>query len=174
LGLGVTLVGLELVLGLAYTGFVAVQSEQNRVEAGEGELRILCVGESTTAVAGDGSGKLLVTRTAYPAQLEAVLRDRVPQVDWRVFNGGIMGGTSSTALQRLETDLEELKPHIVIAMMGIKDTPAEWTPFGVSLPGWLHQLHVVRLGIWLLEDVSLEASPRPVDVHAVSDLPTWA
>ena len=174
LGVVVTAVSLELGLGLAYRGFVALQQSQNRADATQGELRILCVGESTTAVAGDEEGTLLVTRTAYPAQLESALQARAPEVPWRVLNGGIMGGTSSTVLQRLETEIDQLQPHVIIAMMGIKDTPAEWTPFGVALPSWMHRLHLVRLTIWLLEDVSLESSPRPLDVHTFADLPTWA
>jgi len=170
----VLVVSLEVGLGLAYRGFVLLQEHQNHADATQGELRILCVGESTTAVAGDETGTLLVTRTAYPAQLEQMLQERAPSLPWRVLNGGIMGGTSSTVLQRLETDIDTIQPHVIIAMMGIKDTPSEWTPFGIALPSWMHHLHLVRLTIWLLEDISLEASPRPIDVHTFADLPTWA
>ena len=178
LSLGVLglLITIEVTSAIAYQLFVSRQHTANAgaIENTDDEVRILCVGESTTAVAGDESGTLLVPRTSYPAQLEATLSERAPQIPWRVLNGGIMGGTSSAVLTRLETDLNTLKPHIIIAMMGIKDTPAEWTPFGIPIPSALLRLHAVRLAIWLLEDVKLEASPRPVDVHSFDDLPAWA
>ena len=39
------------------------QAHDNASSMDEGTVRILCIGESTTAVAGDGKGELLIERT---------------------------------------------------------------------------------------------------------------
>ena len=77
LGTLATVVLLEVVLAGGQWAFVRWQAAQNlsALEGGRGEVRILTIGESTTAVAGDDDGRMLVPHTAYPVQLEQVLRD---------------------------------------------------------------------------------------------------
>ncbi len=173
LGTLVTLVLFELGLGLSYQAFVAWQSHENASVAtgGASEVRVLAIGESTTAVAGDGTGKLLVTHTAYPAQLERILNERQSQVTFRVLNNGIMGGTTSGILDLLEPAIDQFDPHLVIAMMGIKDK-ADMTPPGALAPaGWFQSLHTVKLVSWVRESFWLQETERVIEVGSLEEVP---
>ena len=75
-------------------------------------LRILCLGESTTALGGESS---------YPRQLESALRKRLPGRSIHVVNGGLPGANSPRILLELGTMLEQVQPQIVVAMMGAND-----------------------------------------------------
>ncbi len=177
-----TFVLAELLLSIGTRAFVHVQLQRNlaSIQRGEGspdgrpELRILCIGESTTAVAGDERGTMLVPRTAYPAQLERILNERQQDIRYTVLNNGIMGGTSGSSLELLDQTLPSLQPHVIIAMMGIKDTPTEWTPFALPLPGWMLSLNTVKLLTWLIEDAELERNAVPLDIKRFEELPEIA
>jgi predicted Zn-dependent protease len=173
LGTITTLFVIEIALQVGYAGFVALQARRNldAIGSGEGEVRILCLGESTTAVAGDDANKMLVPRTAYPAQLEQILNTRQSARKFRVLNQGIMGGTTSATLEQLERTLPSLKPQIIIAMMGIKDTPSEWVPVATPLPAWITSLHSVQLLSWIIEDVRLRQNATPTQITSFADLP---
>jgi len=173
LGTVTTLIVLEISLQVGYAGFVALQARRNldAIGSGDGEVRVLCIGESTTAVAGDDANKMLVPRTAYPAQLEQILNTRQSARKFRVLNQGIMGGTTSATLEQLESTLPSLKPQILIAMMGIKDTPSEWVPVESPLPAWMTSLRSVRLLSWIIEDVRLRQNASPTQITSFADLP---
>ncbi len=169
LALGVLLT-LALIEGLAAASqwlFVRYQDSRGAAPPAEGELRILAIGESTTAVAGDEAGTLLTPHTAYPAQLERILNERQDQVRVRVLNNGMMGGTSRTTLARLDETIRRFEPHVIIAMMGIKDTPDEALP-AVS---WLQSLRTVQLAQWLCESISLRRNELVFEVSDLEDLP---
>ena len=83
-----------------------------RAETGDGELRILMLGDSLTAGYGLASGEAL------PARLEAALRDR--GLDVRVINAGVSGDTTAGGLARLEWALAD-RPHAVIVALGAND-----------------------------------------------------
>jgi len=104
---------LELSLSVAYRTFAWVQASRNATSgpAGEHEIRIVCVGESTTSVAGDETGSMLVARTSYPAQLETILNARQSTHTFRVLNNGIMAGTTESALELLRMTLESSNPQ---------------------------------------------------------------
>ncbi|MBM4390947.1 MAG: tetratricopeptide repeat protein [Deltaproteobacteria bacterium] len=175
LGTALTLVGLELVLSLAYRGFAWSQRRENDAEAGrEGEVRIVCIGESTTAVAGDETGTMLVSRTSYPAQLDTILNTRQSERHFRVLNNGIMGGTSGTALELLRQTLHEQRVDVIVAMMGIKDTPNEWVPLTAALPRWTDGLHTVQLASWVSEGIRLRRNANVTDIRTFDDLPPSA
>ncbi len=175
LGLGalLCLVLLEVLLSLGYRGFVAWQMQRNQVDltAGADEVRILALGESTTAVAGDEKGTMLVPRTSWPAQLQDVLAQRQSAVDFRVLNNGIMGGTSSEILDLLDITLPVLKPQVIIVMMGIKDTPDERMPGLTGLPPAVAHLKTVQLACWLLESWRLRQQAAITDIDSIDDLP---
>ena len=84
-----------------------------------GEVRILTVGESTTAgVPGPAD-------QAYPRQLQEILAARSPESGpFRVFNMGAPAVTSDFVAARLPEYLERFRPHIVISMLGVNDGPA--------------------------------------------------
>ena len=163
-------------MSLAYRGFAAYQQRGNVVDPGTGlnEVRVLCVGESTTAVAGDEAGKMLVPRTSYPAQLEEVLNSRQSHLHFRVLNNGIMGGTSGSALELLRLTVPTARPQVIVAMMGIKDTPNEWVPVSSMLPTWANSLRTVQLASWLIEGARLRKNANVTEIKSFADLPPSA
>ena len=81
--------------------------------AGEpGSVRILCVGESTT----HGFGQV-----SYPARLEGLLAEKIPQVSFEVINAGLPGTHSLYLADQLESWLISYDPDWVIVMMGVND-----------------------------------------------------
>ncbi len=112
-GIVVAFILLEVLLRLGGWAFHA-QHQRRAVRAmqREGSIDILCIGESTTAMGGDGS---------YPAQLERILNERSGSSTFRVVNGGVPGVDSSVLIARLDEALRSYEPDIVVAMMGAND-----------------------------------------------------
>jgi len=141
------LVGLLLLeLGLrAYGGVFLWQQQWRNQRALEqaDATRVLCIGESTTAMGGESS---------YPAQLEQILNDGGGDRAYRVINRGIPGTDSSVLIDDLQANLEQFDPHVVVAMMGANDY-GEALPFGdgpaVEQNGFPHSLKVYRLVLML-------------------------
>lgn len=173
LGLFTTLLLLEILLVVGQSAFIRVQAQRNMnaVKGTANEVRILTIGESTTAVAGDGKTRLLVPQTAYPRQLETILASRAPEVDWTVLNYGMMGGTTPAVLELAEPAIERFKPHIIIAMMGIKDTPDHRFPAAADLPWPLSSLRTTELILRLSEDRHLRNTAVLTDIERFEDLP---
>ena len=98
--------------------------------------RILCLGESTTAdldlvLMGMGKG-------SYPAQLQRTLNERAPGIHFDVINGGVPATTTDLILANLPANLDEYRPDVVVAMMGINDgeSPDSAFQIGGSLRVW--------------------------------------
>jgi tetratricopeptide (TPR) repeat protein len=173
LGLLTTLVALELGIRVGYRSFVRAQARANlsELQPGDDAIRVLCMGESTTAVAADPEGRLLVTSSSYPAQLQEILSQRPTTHRYEVLNIGMMGGSSGSSLALLEDTLPALKPQIIVAMMGIKDTPSERLPGLGALPGWLAALRTVQLAAWVLESLELQLGRIDTEVDTVAEIP---
>src|SRR5207249_3899840 len=76
--------------------------------------RVLCIGESTTALGGEDS---------YPSQLERSLNARGKGVSFSVINRGLPAVTTDVIVGHLEENLARYGPDVVVAMMGINDPP---------------------------------------------------
>ncbi|PTM42497.1 SGNH/GDSL hydrolase family protein [Bosea sp. 124] len=74
-----------------------------------GKLTIVALGSSTTA----GSGASAEDRS-YPAVLQEELRRRLPNADVRVVNKGVGGQSAYDMLLRMDGDVIEQKPSVVI------------------------------------------------------------
>lgn len=142
---------LTLEIGLRLTGVFLLWREHRQhapVISGDGAVRILCVGESTT---------FLGEEHAYPRQLEQFLNARPDGPRVSVVNAGVPAVTTDYLLARVPGWLDTYQPQIVIAMMGVNDPPAEVaadaTPFA--------SLRVVKLVRWGLE--ALRSPPLPID-----------
>lgn len=101
--------------GLRIGGFIllSLQEYRNIVSIRQkGTYRIMCLGESTTALGGANS---------YPSQLEEILNKKNIGIQFSVVNKGIAAGDSDVLLLQLEDNLERYKPNMVISMMGIND-----------------------------------------------------
>jgi len=79
---------------------------------GNGDYTILCIGESTTAMS---------HKDSYPDLLEKTLNQRNLGKHFRVINKGVWATNTSAILSRIEGYIEEYRPDMVIAMMGIND-----------------------------------------------------
>ena len=113
--LGVFLCIVLLEIGLRLGGFIflSLQEYRNRVSIREkGTYRIMCLGESTTAVGGEDS---------YPRQLEEVLNQRDLGIRFSVINKGVPGTNTALIASVLEDNLNRYNPDMVTAMMGIND-----------------------------------------------------
>jgi len=107
------LVVIELLLRLGGFVFLALQERQNKILPGaRAEYRVLCLGESTTALGGEDS---------YPNQLEKILNLGQTQTGFKVINKGIPSATTTHIALHVEEYLNEYQPDIVVAMLGIND-----------------------------------------------------
>ncbi|MCA9400824.1 MAG: tetratricopeptide repeat protein [Candidatus Omnitrophica bacterium] len=113
IGIFLTVLFLELILQFSGMVFFGIQSFRNRPDDHHSKtVKILCVGESTTALGGN---------SAYPHQLETILNKRSPQHQYHVINKGIPGITTPAIVYDLPRYIRKYHPDYIIAMMGIND-----------------------------------------------------
>ena len=117
----------------------------------EGAIRILCVGDSHTF------GLPLPEEESYPAQLGEALARRHPGIEIEVINLGIPSLNSAFVANRLEEQMHQIQPQLVIVWVGINNL---WNvvEMGSLLPGdpwWsvrevLHASRLFRLAsiVW--------------------------
>ncbi|MFA5320677.1 MAG: tetratricopeptide repeat protein [Candidatus Omnitrophota bacterium] len=104
---------LELLLRLGCGALSLAQEYRNsRCMKQKGIYKIMCVGESTTAIGGDNS---------YPSQLEEILNQRGAGLKFRVINKGVSTIDSNYILRHIEENVNKYKPDMVVSMMGIND-----------------------------------------------------
>ena len=127
-GVILTLVLLEIGLRLAGSAVLFLQERHNQLTSGQQRYRILCLGESTTALGG---------QDAYPSQLQTILNDRSQRQKFTVINKGIVSTTTDYILAHLEENLDHYKPQMVVVMMGINDKAY---PRPSQVPLWLWKI----------------------------------
>jgi len=113
LGLFLSLILLEGGMRFGHFLFLTLQEYRNNASIKKhASLRILCLGESTTALGGEDS---------YPFQLEKILNGRIGKMRVSVVDKGIPGISTAGIVLRLEDNLSKYQPNIVVVMMGIND-----------------------------------------------------
>lgn len=95
--------------GLAQSSFRPVLPAAKAALRETGKLTIVAIGSSTTA----GSGASAEDKS-YPAVLLEELQRRLPNAEVRVVNKGVGGQSAYDMLLRMDTDVIEEKPSIVI------------------------------------------------------------
>jgi lysophospholipase L1-like esterase len=153
-GLVVALVLLELGLRAGGWVFLWLQDQRNRASLREDSpYRILCIGESTTALGG---------KDAYPAQLERVLNENAGRPVVSVINRGVPATNTSAIVARLPALLDQYRPDAVVAMMGAND--GDVPPPG-RVGSALRSLRVCKLALhaWHLARGQPGAVPTPAD-----------
>ncbi len=124
----------EIGLRLAGWGFMRIQEARNRAALkNDKAVRILCLGESTTALGG---------AHAYPRQLEEILNAAADGRTYRVINKGVPGITTEEIVAGLDAAVQQYSPHIVVTMMGINDDDGEQLSWHERIPA---QSRVLRL-----------------------------
>jgi Tfp pilus assembly protein PilF len=112
-GILLFLVVLEIGLRIGGSIFLSLQEYRNLQSIKQkGAYRIMCLGESTTAIGGSDS---------YPSQLEEILNERHIGIRFSVINKGIPAITTSYILAHLEDNLNKYHPDMVTAMIGVND-----------------------------------------------------
>ena len=112
-GLCLALALLEGGLRAAGWLFLRLQEGRNRASLAEGRpYRVLCVGESTTALGGED---------AYPHQLERILNQQAGRNLVSVVNRGVPAINTDYILATMPALLAQYRPDVVVAMMGIND-----------------------------------------------------
>lgn len=106
--------GLLLAEGALQLASLVVGRRADAWLAGE-RVDVLAVGDSHTY------GLPLPAADSYPAQLEARLRERHPGREWRVANLGVPGANSAFVANRLERQIVQLAPRLVIVWVGINN-----------------------------------------------------
>ncbi len=94
-----------------------LRGEELSLEKPAGELRIACLGGSTTY-----STTVANWRESYPAQLEARLHE-FGHANVRVLNAGVQGWSSFESTLNLHLRLLELEPDVVIVYHGVNEVP---------------------------------------------------
>ncbi len=112
-GLFLCVILLEIVLRIGGFMFLSLQEYRNRMSLKKkGSYRILCLGESTTALLGKNS---------YPSLLEEILNQQNIGIKFSVINKGICGANTGSIALHLEDNLNKYTPDMVITMIGIND-----------------------------------------------------
>ena len=126
---------------------------EGQLEAVPG-LRVLCMGDSNTF------GWSEPAEASYPAQLEALLNERVEGGPHQVVNLGMPGVNSRQVAERLPAELERYEPDLVLVKVGFNNRWS-WTPESrlaeLGAP-WYESVRLVRL--WRLATRSLELDRR--------------
>ncbi len=111
-GLCLAVILLEAGLRAAGALVLYLQERHNHLSFAGNEYRILCLGESTTALGGEDS---------YPSQLEQMLNAKGEARKFTVINKGIISTNTNYILAHLEQNLDAYKPRMVVLMMGVND-----------------------------------------------------
>jgi lysophospholipase L1-like esterase len=143
-GILVSLILIEVSLQLGSLYVTSRPDTDTAIEKG-GEIRILCLGESTT----DAYWANDVDRS-WPALLENALNsEAVEGIRFKVINEGHGSITTNFILSKLEENIRIFKPHIVISMMGVNDSYSniqfESSPF--------FSLKSPKLALWIFDSI---------------------
>lgn len=137
----VVLILLELGLRIGGSIFILLQDYKNSDGLKDSQTyKILCLGESSTALGG---------KYSYPNQLEKILNEKKLNVKFKIINKGIPGVTSSYILSKLDGYLIQHKPDMVVVMMGINDFADDREEFresfDVKLKDFFSDMRVYKL-----------------------------
>jgi hypothetical protein len=105
---------LVIEVGLQLASLVArplLMRKSNR-DASPDAITILCVGDSHTY------GAPLPDEESYPSQLQVLLDERYPEWEFNVVNLGFPGVNSAFVASRLESQLQQVQPHLVMVSGG--------------------------------------------------------
>lgn len=126
------------VVGYFYSS--AIENANREALANEKAIRILCIGDSITAMGGDH---------AWPRLLQPMLEENF-QKPFAVINRAGINSNSNDLVRELDKNLTEIKPQLLCVMMGVNDRGIPVYEHNITPPGralWrsLRILEFVRL-----------------------------
>jgi hypothetical protein len=104
--------------GLFRVAGLFVEPEKNIHRINTKYFKILCLGDSVTY----GVGSTNRARYSYPSHLQRILSNKNSDREIQVINYGMPGMNSSQLLNRLENNILEIKPQLIIIMIGMNDS----------------------------------------------------
>ncbi len=116
LGIILSLMVLEITLRTMGIGYNLIYKNKTLKER-KGNVRIFCVGESTTW----GIGAKDPLTQSYPRQLEGMLNSKYPNIKIKVFYDQTIGQNTEEILLKLPLYIKKYQPQIIIFMTGIND-----------------------------------------------------
>lgn len=132
------------------TGF---RGRELEIPKPRGTLRVACLGGSTTFTTNVNN------QTTYPVQLEAVLRQRAPELRVEVLNAGIPGYTTAESFMNLAMKVLDYEPDLVVVYHAINDVrPRAYAGYRADYG------HFRR--VWVEEDMAGSWALRQAD-HSV-------
>jgi lysophospholipase L1-like esterase len=140
----------------------------------DSSVRLVALGDSIV------NGYTVPARSAWPALLQAALREQWPATGWVVVNRGVCGETVLQGLARLERDALRLRPAALLVAFGLNDCYLARSPTDIwreaeAFPELVYGPHggsrlfrAARRRLWgeagpweAPDDFSLEARVRP-------------
>src|ERR1700736_713308 len=106
-------------------------------------VTIVAIGSSSTFGMGASS-----SAAAYPARLEALLKERFPDTAIKVLNRGVNGEDAPEMLVRFDRDVIEAKPDLILWQVGTNSV--------LRNPGIAGQAALIRLGIERLKSTGAD------------------
>ena len=100
---------------LRFDGWISLVLQENRNKSnlkGLNTYRIICIGDSNTALGGDES---------FPSQLDVVLNKLDTKRKYEVINKGLPAADSTEIVDNVEELINEYKPNMIVSMMGAND-----------------------------------------------------
>jgi hypothetical protein len=107
-----TLLVIEVGLQLASLVARPLLARKAQRDTSPNAITILCVGDSHTY------GAKLPDEESYPSQLQALLAERYPKWEFNVVNLGFPGVNSAFVANRLESQILQIRPQLVIVSAG--------------------------------------------------------
>jgi lysophospholipase L1-like esterase len=111
-----TLLVIEVGLQLASLVARPLLARKPGRDASRDAITILCVGDSHTY------GAKLPDEESYPSQLQVLLAERYPEWEFNVVNLGFPGVNSAFIANRLESQILQIRPQLVMVSAGANNT----------------------------------------------------
>lgn len=149
-GFSLFLITLELLLRLFGLYAQPQQAIKPLLEAKKNAVFILCVGDSMTAYGFEKS---------YPSQLQKLLDMQYGKNKFYVINFGIPGSSVIEVIEKARLVHKELRPEVVITMLGINDLVMPLSIFDTNLKS---NFKIIYFAQWLIKTIQNSISPNPL------------
>ncbi len=106
------------------------------------QIRILVLGESTSAPNPTDGVDL-----SWPAQAKSLLQASTPEYEFEIINLAKPGTSTAFLAEELFRRFDELRPDILVSMMGVNDQMA----LALREPVWWNSIRVIHFFRWLIQ-----------------------
>ncbi len=128
-------------------------SQKNAVSlTNRDDIKIMCIGESTT-------------QNQYPAYLGQYLKQYIPDKNFVVIDSGYAGINLDGIINNLKTNIDEIKPDIIVGMIGINDT----IDYSFKSHSKIKTIYLIQLIIehFKLKDINIDKTNNVLDKREI-------